>query len=80
MGLQCCLYLSVNVPWQLLLKLFLEVANCTPYPLLCLLYCIIVVDNSLLLSQIVRRYMLQCFTHFRTCLVHITPHLLAALM
>ena len=80
MGLQCCLYLLVNIPWQLLLKLFLKMTNCTTYPLLCLLYCIIVMDTSLLLSPIVRRHMLQCFTCFCICPVHVTPHLLAALM
>ena len=80
MGLQCYLNLSVDVPWQLFLKLFLEMADCTAYPLLCLLYRIIVVDNSLLLSPIVRRYMLQCFTRFCPCSVHVTPHLLAAIM
>ena len=80
MGLQCCLYLAVDVPWQLFLQLFLKVANCTAYPLLCLLYRIIVVDNSLLLSPIVRRHMLQCFTCFGTCPAQVTPHLLAALM
>ena len=80
MGLQCCLYLSVDIPWQLFLQLFLKMADCTAYPLLCLLNRIIVVDNGLLLSPIVHRYMLQCFTRFCPCSVHITPHLLAAIM
>ena len=80
MSLQCCLYLTIDVPWQLLLQLFLKVADCTAYPLLRLLNRIIVVDNGLLLSPIVRRYMLQCFTRFCPCFVHINPHLLAAIM
>ena len=80
MSLQCRLYLAVDVPWQLLLQLFLKMTDCTAYPLLRLLNRIIVVDNGLLLSPIVRRYMLQCFTHFCLCSVHITPHLLAAIM
>ena len=80
MSLQCRLYLAVDVPWQLLLQLFLKMADCTAYPLLRLLNRIIVVDNGLLLSPIVRRYMLQCFTRFCPCSVHITPHLLAAIM
>ena len=80
MSLQCRLYLAVDVPWQLLLQLFLKMTDCTAYPLLRLLDRIIVVDNGLLLSPIVRRYMLQCFTRFCPCSVHITPHLLAAIM
>ena len=80
MSLQCRLYLAVDVPWQLLLQLFLKMTDCTAYPLLRLLNRIIVVDNGLLLSPIVHRYMLQCFTRFCPCSVHITPHLLAAIM